>query len=51
MSKDMHLLQQIHVPHSTLAHGIYAIRTMRKDIEEHFSILAHNIEFVVYKRT
>ncbi|MHC5306933.1 glycerophosphodiester phosphodiesterase family protein [Bartonella sp. LJL80] len=48
MSQDIHLLRRIRISNPTIPHGIKAEGNQRKDIEEHFAMLAHDMEFVAY---
>lgn len=49
MSEDIHLLRRLQFCHPSVPHGIKARGNQRIHIEQHFSMLAHNLEFVCYK--
>lgn len=48
MSQDIHVLRRIRFCDHTIPHGIKAEGNRRNEIEEHFAMLAHDMEFVAY---
>lgn len=48
MSQNIHLLRRIRFCDHTIPHGIKAEGNRRIEIEEHFAMLAHDMEFVAY---
>ncbi|WP_297323292.1 glycerophosphodiester phosphodiesterase family protein [uncultured Bartonella sp.] len=48
MSQNIHLLRRIRFCDHTIPHGIKAEGNRRNEIEEHFAMLAHDMEFVAY---
>lgn len=48
MSQDIHVLRRIRFCDRTIPHGIKAEGNRRNDIEQHFAMLAHDMEFVAY---
>lgn len=48
MSQDVHILRRVRFADHAIPHGIKAEGNRRSEIEEHFAMLAHDMEFVAY---
>lgn len=48
MSQDVHLLRRMRFADHVIPHGIKAEGNRRNEVEEHFAMFAHDIEFVGY---
>ncbi|WP_246784764.1 glycerophosphodiester phosphodiesterase family protein [Bartonella sp. M0283] len=48
MSQDVHILRRIRFGDHAIPHGIKAEGNKRSEIEQHFAMLAHDMEFVAY---
>lgn len=48
MSQDVHILRRMRFADHAIPHGIKAEGNRRSEIEEHFAMFAHDMEFVAY---
>lgn len=48
MSLDHHLLRRFPISGEGMPHGMVADGIQRRDIEAHFSMLAHNVQFIAF---
>lgn len=48
LSQDVHILRRMRFADHSIPHGIKAEGNRRNEVEEHFAMFAHDIEFVAY---